>query len=1209
MNDKTNYVRFDSRLFPFFFFIPALVPRLRATAVSFAVVLGAFWLYKLTAAPWLDPQTTWKDTVTTATPEELEYERNAANRLEPFQLLFPPGSWERDKPIILENEQAKFLFSDYENLRDGRVKMTRCAIVFLPDGEVDFTAPQKRIIVLQSAEGAILEFDQPIDLNRAKVGKLIGGVLTGQVTIRGTPSRPGANDELEVTARDVQLNEERLWTSQTVDARLGKHRMTGTELQIRFLPATGGGGKRRGPNVGGIDSLELARDVRMLLQPEAGGLLPGDRDRATRAGQTAAVPATQSTQRLAEPPLEIRCAGPFQFQFVERTATFEDQVRVLRLFPNGQTDQLNAAWLQIDFQPRTSGETSSGTGSSPSSGIANPPSTALRTLTEQSQSASTNSAANSATNSSSSTARNTSLDVRKLTARGSPVIVRAPSSQVALDSEYVEYDIQTGRIVLDGQQEIHLKQGNNEYHGRTVSYEPGANGALGRLAATGPGWFRAQSPDPTRGRLEARFATELKMRPHEQNHVISVLGQAKVNSTSFGELIGEEIHLWLIEAPSSAANAQAKPQTNRSGGDGDLFGARGSVNALPDRMLAQGNVSFLTPQIQGKTKRLEIWFDPVGTAAAAANPATNDARTAPRIVPIRTNDAPADPTLPALDPRAPLPAPFQPGAPNNALPWPAVGANIGISSETRLAGLEQPIAGLTAGVAPPSTHPGNQQPAAAAPPRYDVTGDLIRVQLVTRGAETALGDLTIDGALDFRELSPRDPSEQPLAVTGEHLEVLKADTLQSLITVTGKPAKLRARGLETSGETIKLDRGQNRVWIEGTGRLNLPESAPRPRAPQVPQAGIAPATNASSPLTGLSGPVVIDFAGGLNFDGQTITIDRDVLVTNTNLRSPVAPQSSTTPLHFTANLPIAESLTKETRTVRTQQVVVKLLERIDFQRTDNALLNPNRQRPANEPTAAAQVETLACNGGVVFETREDAADGSPLAWQQLQARDLLMFQTTGEVRGTGPGELVSVRRGSGTSRAVFGVNQANGNANGANPASSNPASASAAQHELQYLHVDFRRGFQGNLQRRIIAFDNQIEAVSGPVAGWTEKLDPDHPERLGPRGLALNCDQLIVAEAPYRMTGQQRNTVELQAVGNTIIEGANYTARAYRLTFAEAKDQLVLEGDGRIDAELNYQQAPGAPLSKAAAGKLMFWPGTNRVDVDKGRMIDLGQMR
>ncbi|MGC4006064.1 MAG: hypothetical protein QM811_24275 [Pirellulales bacterium] len=65
--------------------------------------------------------------------------------------------------------------------------------------------------------------------------------------------------------------------------------------------------------------------------------------------------------------------------------------------------------------------------------------------------------------------------------------------------------------------------------------------------------------------------------------------------------------------------------------------AGGNVNALPERLLAIGDVTINTPQLNGTTKRLEIWFDPQGQIAAstarAAQGTTGDA-TQPRIVPL-----------------------------------------------------------------------------------------------------------------------------------------------------------------------------------------------------------------------------------------------------------------------------------------------------------------------------------------------------------------------------------------------------------------------------------------------------------------------------------------------------------------------------------------------------------------------------------------------
>jgi hypothetical protein len=1094
------------------------------------LIVGAmFALYRFTLAQWVEPRI---EIAGTLPPSETETKLGPSkyDLLEPFQLLFPEGSWERDRPIILESEGAKFLLSDYENLRDGRVRLSRCSIIFLPDGDVDFANPQKRLIIMQAPEGAVLEFDQPIDLAQFKVGRLIGGQLNGRVEIRGTPSRPGANDALHVLTRDVQTNEERLWTPHAVAAKIGPHQLNGTELNIRWLPSTASGPKRKGPSVGGIESFELVRDVRMILQPGAGGLLPGDRAAEVDPAKPAAAP---------QPPIEVRCAGSFEFLLLDRYATFEEQVSVQRMFPNGVTDRLTGDLLRIDFQPRV--ETT-----------AKPEPTALEPLPGMTR------VGEAAANPAEKTAapRQSSLEPRRMTVKGKPVQVRAPSSQVQLDAEHLEYDLTTGRVMLDGEREIHLKQNQNEYHGRTVSYEPNPNGGLGRLAATGPGWLRSVGTDPRRGALEVVFETSLKMRPHEANHVVSVVGKARVKSPAMGEIAGDELHLWLLELPRDP-NQKARP--NR--GQGDLLGG-GTANALPDRLLAIGPVQFQTPQLMGETKRLEIWFDPQGMIAAAqAGPAA----AAARVVPLRTVRSGSDANMPSLATESPARSPF---ALNSAAP-----------------GQELPNAA-------------NANAAPVTPRKYRVVGDLIRAQLKVRVGQQTLEDLTIDGKLDFKELATEEGKPNPMSVIGDHLEILQASTPLTQVTVTGKPAKINAQGLETAGDTIRMDRKQNRVWVEGAGRLNLPEGAPRPnQTSQVPGA-------ANNPLARPSGPVTIDFVDGLEFDGQIITIRRDVLVNMNQTRSSAEPGGAFPGVAnqpgqpHRAALPV-EKITREFRTVRTQEIIVKLKDRIDLQNAGAGRVMNNVSGGSVPGASGPEAELLTCKGGFVLETREDDLQGTPLTWQQLNALDLNYAPPTGAIAGTGPGEMVSIRRGNGANR-VPTMPLAGGAAATAAPANTD---------ELQYLRIEYRRGFRGNMNQRLVTFDNQIQAVAGSVAGWADRLDADKPELLGPRGMVLHTDQLVVAESPQRdPRNPQRASMELQAISNVKIEGARFTGLGYRLTYAQDKDQLVLEGDGRNDAELYSEQGIGAPRSRAAAGRLMFYPGSNRVDVEGGRMIDLSQL-
>jgi len=74
------------------------------------------------------------------------------------------------------------------------------------------------------------------------------------------------------------------------------------------------------------------------------------------------------------------------------------------------------------------------------------------------------------------------------------------------------------------------------------------------------------------------------------------------------------------------------------------------------------------------------------------------------------------------------------------------------------------------------------------------------------------------------------------------------------------------------------------------------------------------------------------------------------------------------------------------------------------------------------------------------------------------------------------------------------------------------------------------------------------------------------------------------------------------------VEGESFTARSARLTWSEAKDLLVFEGDGRSDAQLYRQAKVGAATSSASAGKILYWRAINRVDVDDARFLDMDQL-
>ncbi len=365
--------------------------RLQRSAIGFGVVMAAFTVYRVTAVPFLEPSV--------GAPTHVADQRAHDSKPVGDSLLtriFPPGSWQLNDPLKLENEHSQLLMEKYDNLPDGRVKMTPCTIVFFPGAAPeDGDQPLGRVIVLD-APLVVAQFDQPLDLKNAKIGRLLGAQFVGPVQIRGTPSRAGAADDIFVSTHVVQMPTEKIWTPSPVDFRVGSSTGHGRDLQMQLLPSPSNSG--RGQGIGGIQSIELLHDVKMRLISSGGNIMPMDtrhRDQtASAAGlaQPAAEPRppqmalaqmtptsprpglpapvadlaeAERRQPQATPdarpakahqqnlPVDVRCQGKFRFDMTQFLATFEYQVDVVQTPHDGPSDDLSCEELRVHFAPKS----------------------------------------------------------------------------------------------------------------------------------------------------------------------------------------------------------------------------------------------------------------------------------------------------------------------------------------------------------------------------------------------------------------------------------------------------------------------------------------------------------------------------------------------------------------------------------------------------------------------------------------------------------------------------------------------------------------------------------------------------------------------------------------------------------------------------------------------------------------------------------------
>jgi lipopolysaccharide export system protein LptA len=1057
--------------------------RVTRIAGSFAIVLAAYWAYALVAVPLIEPPADPRRDRPISEAERAEVQGRINAEIAQLEGLFPPKSWELQDPKILESDQFKLLMQEYRNLGDGRVEIRPCTMIFMPEGPAADEAQRKRrAVILEAPQGALLKFDQPFDLRRMKIGRLIGGQLLGRITIRSGGRLPGPEDDLLITTRDVQLAEGKVTTPHAVEFRYGPHYGRGAQMQITLrsgdeIP----GGNRRQLGGAAIERFELRRVERLHL--ELGKLrlasgkrlgAPANRPDAAAPGKTPPnaenLPGASSAagkppaRRASDLPLEVTCQGPFCFDVIRRVATFEDRVSVLRINPTGPSDQLNCELLSIFFSDQ----------SQPAPGGPN-----LAQDDPKKRSAG-------------------SLDLQpqRIDARGNPVVVHAPSENLHARGEHLQYDLQTGQIVLEGTHEVMLQQIPNEIHARSLQYQPGGPGQLGRILAQGPGWLRGQMDQRPQQQLEARWNEKLQVRPQEQNQVISLSGGAGVKFLGLGELDAGEIHFWLLPAQPPRPNDK--------------------LSWRPDRMLARGVVRISSPQLSsGTVEQVELWFEPVATAAGGRRPAGNGQQAADVPLSAGTRGSP-----------------------------PGVG--------------ERPAIPATGGFLA-------AQPASGSPARQQhlrISGRLLRARMLLRdNGPSALCELTAEDGVELVETQTKLPDERPLLVRGDRLHVVDADKPYTAVTVTGQPAHFQARGLALTGSNISLNRGTNRLWIDGPGQMDLlvdRDLEGRPlRSPSLLQ---------------------ICWQDGMVFDGRTARFEEAVTVT--------APH----------------------RYLQTETLEVLLKQAIDFSRA--------------QIQQQSRIERLLCRGGVYMESL--SFDGEKqISHERMQVPDLTINQDSGALTAGGPGWLSSVTRRSndplgtrndGRMAGIGGLSPAPpapGNmTRGGPPHTVGFADASPADgvDQLVGLQIRFQGSITGNVHapRREMTFHDQVQAAYAPVDSWTATLDVNDPDALGPDGVVMHCDRLSVNEmaAPEG----NRPTLELAAEGNTKVEGSTFTACAIRVTYAQAKDLLVLEGDGRTEAQLFLQQQVGAPTSNFAARKIFYWPKTRRFEAEGARSLELDRL-
>ena len=229
---------------------------------------------------------------------------------------------------------------------------------------------------------------------------------------------------------------------------------------------------------------------------------------------------------------------------------------------------------------------------------------------------------------------------------------------------------------------------------------------------------------------------------------------------------------------------------------------------------------------------------------------------------------------------------------------------------------------------------------------YHVVGNRLRVHLTVRQRRPEVSHIGVEGNVVFRETSTISGKNQPLVVHAQRLSVKDADTPNAEIDLRGQPATITAAGMTIHAETLHLNRGTSRAWIDSPGQMQLPLDR------------------------GLNGqplatpePLTIRWQKGMELDQDRITF-----------RGRVSAQTTDGVLN-------------------TERFVVVLSGPVRF---DGAA----QQR-------RSEIEQIECWEGVHAEFRQRDATGLT-SMQVIELESIIVNQRTGNIEGDGPGHLESV---------------------------------------------------------------------------------------------------------------------------------------------------------------------------------------------------------
>jgi hypothetical protein len=234
-------------------------------------------------------------------------------------------------------------------------------------------------------------------------------------------------------------------------------------------------------------------------------------------------------------------------------------------------------------------------------------------------------------------------------------------------------------------------------------------------------------------------------------------------------------------------------------------------------------------------------------------------------------------------------------------------------------------------------------------------------------------------------------------------------------------------------------------------------------------------------------------------------------------------------------------------------------------------LELNLSGPMNfeqSPSSAASLKNIVLRRNVDIKTAQTDLHKRRISLEEIAVPELVYDCASNSVIGKGPGWLRSQHQSRGGLGAL------------ASSSAPSPGSPQNPAAQLQGMHLKFRDTLEARLTDKQLSFIGKVEVGTGPIANLEQVINLDAMRTLQPEQTVLNGDLLRIYDVTDIAGRSHGSTLaegawEFEAMGNVTFEGkrstGDFAGKAYRITYAQAKELLIIKGDARVPADLQLQ--------------------------------------